>query len=43
MECVLYGPGTISVAHKPNEFLPIDEFMKAAEVVEKLIQRLCMA
>ena len=43
MECVLYGPGTISVAHKPNEFLPIDEFMQASEVVDQLVQRFCMS
>ena len=26
MDCAIFGPGTIEVAHKPNEFLPKDEF-----------------
>lgn len=43
MECILYGPGTIDVAHKPNERLPIAEFNRARGVVDQLVQRMCMA
>lgn len=28
---IVFGPGTINVAHTPNEFVPIDEVEKAAE------------
>ena len=42
MDCILYGPGTIDVAHKPNEFVPIDEFEQAADVVARLIQHECL-
>lgn len=43
MECVLYGPGTIDVAHKPNEFLPVAEFTKAKLMIEQLVERSCMS
>ena len=42
-ECVLYGPGDIGVAHKPNEFLPISEFVQCADVITRLVQQFCMA
>ena len=40
-DCVLFGPGTIEVAHRPNECLPIDEFERAREILDALIQRRC--
>ncbi len=43
MQCVLFGPGSIEFAHKPNEFVPIDEFNRAKEVIEHLIGRFCMS
>lgn len=43
MECILFGPGTIDVAHKPNERLPIVEFARAPGMVEQLVQRMCLA
>jgi len=41
MECVLFGPGTIDVAHKPNEHLPIAEWERAVPIVEALVRRMC--
>lgn len=41
MECVIFGPGSIAVAHKPNEYLPVQEFDRAARVVERLIAQHC--
>jgi acetylornithine deacetylase len=43
LETVLFGPGSIEVAHRPNEFLPVDEFRRAGEIVDTLIGRLCGA
>lgn len=40
-ECVLFGPGSIEVAHKPNEFVPIAELTRAKEVLEHLVDRFC--
>lgn len=42
-ECVLFGPGSIEVAHRPNEFLPADELRTAGEVLDRIIARRCLA
>lgn len=42
LECVIFGPGSITVAHKPNEYLPIAEFERAATVLERVIEKWCM-
>lgn len=41
MDCVLYGPGSIEVAHRPDEFVPIDEMQRAKDVLHRLIERMC--
>jgi acetylornithine deacetylase len=41
-ESVLFGPGSIEVAHQPNEFLPVEEFRRAGEVLDGLIHRSCV-
>ena len=34
-ECVLFGPGSIEVAHRANELLPVEEFHRAGEVLDR--------
>ena len=41
LDCVLFGPGSIEVAHRANEFLPKDEFERAGGVLDHLIERFC--
>jgi acetylornithine deacetylase len=41
MECVLYGPGTIEVAHRPNEHVPIDEVRTAGATLDELVNGAC--
>jgi acetylornithine deacetylase len=41
-ECVLFGPGSIEVAHRPNEFVPMAELHQAGEVLDALIRRTCV-
>ena len=41
-DCVLFGPGSIEVAHRANEFLPVAEFRRAGEVLDGLIDRRCV-
>lgn len=41
-ECVLFGPGSIDVAHRPNEYVPIDEFERAGRVLRELIHTMCI-
>ncbi len=41
LECVLFGPGSIEVAHKPNEFLPTEELRLAGDALDRVIARRC--
>jgi acetylornithine deacetylase len=41
-QCVLFGPGSIEVAHKPNESIPVGEFRRAGELLDGLIKRSCV-
>ena len=42
MQCVLFGPGSIEAAHKPNEFVPIDEFNRAGDILRQLVTKFCL-
>lgn len=41
MECVIFGPGAIEVAHRPNEFIPVAELQAADAILERLIHKFC--
>lgn len=41
IDCVLFGPGSIEVAHRANEFVPIDELNRAERTLTDVISRLC--
>jgi acetylornithine deacetylase len=43
LRCAVFGPGSIEVAHRPNEFLPIAEFTRAGELLDDIIRRRCLA
>jgi len=43
LECVLFGPGSIRVAHKPDERVPIADLVRAREVLATLVEELCGA
>src|SRR5262249_19343120 len=40
-EAVVFGPGNIQVAHQTGEFVPVDELVRAEEVLEQAIVRFC--
>lgn len=42
MSCILFGPGSITVAHRPNEWLPLDELTRAGDAIDTMIQRFCL-
>jgi len=41
-ECVLLGPGSIEVAHRPDEFVPLADLARGAELVERLVRHSCL-
>ena len=41
LECAIFGPGTIEVAHKPNESIPKSEFAEGRRILERAITRMC--
>jgi acetylornithine deacetylase len=41
MDCVLFGPGSIDAAHRPNEYLPKAELAAARAVLERVIEDCC--
>ena len=41
LDCVIWGPGTIEVAHKPNESMPKGEFSQARKMLEQLVTECC--
>ncbi len=43
LRCVIFGPGSIEVAHRPNEFVPAGELRQAAEILEGMVHRSCVA
>ena len=40
-DCAVWGPGTIEVAHKPNEWMPKTEYAQARTLAERAIAKLC--
>jgi acetylornithine deacetylase len=42
-QCVLFGPGSIEVAHRANEFMPAGELRQAGELLDRLVHRRCLA
>lgn len=41
-DCLIWGPGSIEVAHKPNESLPKDELERASSLIGQLVERFCV-
>ncbi|HUF17130.1 MAG TPA: acetylornithine deacetylase [Thermoanaerobaculia bacterium] len=41
LECILFGPGSIEVAHRPNEFIPKDELHRGAVLIDQIIAQYC--
>ncbi len=41
IQTLVFGPGSIDVAHKADEFVPVDELHRAVDVVDELVGRRC--
>jgi acetylornithine deacetylase len=42
MDCVLFGPGSIRVAHKPDEHVPVADLARARGVLARLVTTCCV-
>jgi acetylornithine deacetylase len=41
MEPLIFGPGSISVAHQADEYVPTDELVRTVDMVESVVRRAC--
>ncbi len=41
MQTLVFGPGSIDVAHKADEYVPVDELHRAVDVVAEVVARRC--
>jgi len=41
LDCAIYGPGDIATAHRPNEFVPVEDLSRARSTLEQTIGRFC--
>ncbi len=39
--CMSYGPGSLNLAHKPDEYVPIEDIKRCEKVLQKLIENTC--
>lgn len=39
--CMSYGPGSLALAHKPNEYVPHEDVCRAQAVLTRLAERIC--
>lgn len=39
--CMSYGPGSLALAHKPNEYVPHGDVRRAQAVLTRLVERVC--
>lgn len=42
LQTIVMGPGDIEVAHKPDEYLPLDRIPPTIDVLEKMIHKYCV-
>ncbi len=41
LDCVVFGPGDIGVAHLPDEFMPVEEYARGRAIIETLVRKFC--
>ncbi|MHC4938589.1 MAG: acetylornithine deacetylase [Planctomycetota bacterium] len=41
MQCAVWGPGSIEVAHKPNEHMPVAEYARGRELLDRAVREFC--
>ncbi len=43
MDTIVLGPGSIDLAHQPNEYMPVDQVQPAISIIQDLIKRCCLS
>lgn len=41
-DCMSYGPGNLAIAHKPNEYVKIEDIVRCHRVMNRLIEMMCV-
>jgi len=41
LDCVIWGPGSIEVAHRPNESIALEELARAKTLLERVVSDHC--
>ncbi|MHC4548925.1 MAG: acetylornithine deacetylase [Planctomycetota bacterium] len=41
LECAVFGPGSVAVAHQPNEYVPKEDLRRARAYLEQMVERFC--
>lgn len=41
LDCAIWGPGSIEVAHKPDEWMPKADLARARDLLDGLVRRFC--
>ena len=43
MDTIVMGPGSIDLAHQPNEYMALDQVQPAIDIIQALVRRLCLS
>lgn len=42
INCFICGPGSIDMAHKPNEYMPLSDFLKGPRIIREILEALVL-
>lgn len=42
MDCLVFGPGSIDVAHKPDEYVGVADLLRGTDMVEAVVRARCL-
>jgi acetylornithine deacetylase len=42
LQTIVFGPGSIDVAHQANEYVPVDELHRTLPMIQAMVQKFCM-
>ena len=42
MQSLVFGPGSIDVAHRPNEYIPARDLIQCIDIIEQVVRQRCL-